>query len=58
MSSTSSRDPNWRLKIRLERLSDAVDELEAVLVDEEPLDTVEDAFERIRSTIIELEESL
>ena len=58
MSSTSSRDQNWRLKIRLERLSDAVDELEAVLVDDEPLDTVEDAFERLRSTLIELEESL
>jgi hypothetical protein len=58
VSSTASRDPYWQLKSRLERLSDAIDDLESILINEEPPYQVDDALERIRSTIVEIEEML
>lgn len=56
--SIASRDPTWQLKTRLEQLSDSIDDLEAVLIENDPLDTLEDALGRIRSCIIEIEEML
>lgn len=58
VSSTASPESHRQLKNRLERLSDAIDDLEEVLIDDEPAGTLEDALQRVRSTIIEIEEML